>query len=234
MVTYNTIVYDIKETLTSNKIVDDYNLDDRRIIYIFNNIRNLLLKREYNLPGKRFDTSIIQSMCVDLELKNSDICPCSDYDGCDEFLVSTVAIPPFLELHHKPAIVKIGSPDLKNYFFSVVPYAQSIYSGKGRFNNNGLYAFLIENKIYIPIKNAKHKLIERINIMGVFEDPTELSKFNNCTTNTVCFDKDAPYPINGANVSLIKELVLKEIGMQFPKDNINDANYSIQEPVNNK
>ena len=228
MITYNTIVYDIKETLTGNKIVDDFDIDDRRIIYLFNIQRDMWLKREYNTPGRNFSPQIVQSICVDLELKSSYLCPCNDFEGCDEFLVSTVDIPTFLELHNKPAITKIGSPDLTNYFFSVVPYAQSIYSGNGRFNSRGNFAFLIENRIYIPIKSAAQKLISRINIMGVFEDPTALASFKSCS-GQVCFDKDAPYPVSSAMIPFIKEMLLKELSIRGPKDVINDSNNIIEQ-----
>jgi len=228
MITYNKIVFDIKETLSANKIVDDFNIDDRRIIYLFNIQRNLWLRKEYNTPGRNFSPQIIQSICVNLELKPSNICPCDEVSDCDEFLVSTVSIPTLLELHHKPAITKIGSPDLKNYFFSVVPYAQSVYSGSGRFNSRANFAFLIENKIYIPIKSKSQRLIERINIMGVFEDPTALTDFKNCN-GTICFDKDSPYPISSTMLPFIKEMVLKELLLQGPKDSNNDSTNTIEQ-----
>lgn len=227
MVTYNKILFDIKETLSSNQVIDDFNIDERRIMYIFNNQRSLWLKREYNTPGRRFNSSIVQSFCIDLEVQSSDICPCDNFYECDEFLVSKTTLPVFLELHHKPAIIKVGSPDLKALFFSPVPYAQSVYSGSGRFNQNSLFVFFIENKLYIPIKKKEHKLISRLNIMGIFEDPTELSKFKNCS-GEVCFDKDSQYPINAGMIPFIKDMVVKELLMsyQLPKDDINDANFN--------
>jgi len=231
MITYNTIIYDIKETLASHKIVDDFNVDDRRIMYLFNIQRSLWLKREYNTPGRSINVQLLQSICLDLELKSANACPCDTIEGCDEFLVSTVELPQLIDLNDKPALVKIGSPDLKNYFFSFVPYAQSVYSGSGRFNNRSIFAFILNNKIYIPIKAKEHKLIEKINVVGIFEDPSELKNFFDCNTQQQCFDKDKPYPVPLNIVPFIKEMVLKELLLNLPKDNVNDSNNLIPQPT---
>ena len=74
------------------------------------------------------------------------------------------------------------------------------------------------------VSSIQAKLLGRVNIMGIFEDPEALSKFCN-TDGSTCFNPDSEYPISNWMVPFIHENIVKQIitAIQLPEDNTNDA-----------
>lgn len=223
MATLNELVYDILEDVKSNAISDDLDIDERLVIYKLNIQRALMLRNEYNKPGRTLDSFIVQSLgCVELEAVDSSECP--DFPSDCTILRTTCAIPKTIELHHKTAITKVGPVDKLGYFFSYVPYQQAVFSGNGKFANNVVYAFLYEDRMYFKTTGTISKFLTRVNIMGVFEDPSKVESF--CTeSGDSCFSKDAQFPVNDWMIPFIKEQVVRELVMsiQMPEDNVNDG-----------
>lgn len=224
MATTNEIVYDILEDVASHKLSDDLDIDNRQVIYKLNTQRALWTRNEYNKPGRILDPYLIQSLgCVELEVADASDCPELPV-GCS-ILKTKCEIPKTIELHNRSAITKVGPIDKLDYFFSFVPYQQAIFSGNGKFNGNSIFAFIHNKRMYFKVNSAQQKLLRRVNIMGIFEDPTKISEF--CNTNgTPCFSMDDEYPISNWMIPFVKEQIIKELimSMQIPEDNSNDAN----------
>jgi hypothetical protein len=224
MATTNEIVYDILEDVASHRLVDDLDIDNRQIIYKLNVQRALWTRNEYNKPGRVLDPFLIQSLgCVELEAADTSECPDLPV-GCS-ILRTKCEIPKTVELHDRSAITKVGPIDKLDYFFSFVPYHQAIFSGNGKFNGNSIYAFIHNRRMYFKVNSAQQKLLRRVNIMGIFEDPTKIAEFCN-TDGSVCFSMDDEYPISSWMIPFVKEQIVKELvmSMQIPEDNSNDAN----------
>jgi hypothetical protein len=223
MATLNEIVYDILEDVRSNAVSDDLDIDERLVIYKLNVQRALQLRNEFNKPGRTLDSFLVQSLgCVELVTADSSECP-DIPSGCT-ILKTKCTIPKTIELHHKTAITKVGPVDKLSYFFSYIPYQQAPFSGEGKFSKDVVYAFLYEDRMYFKVTGTIAKFLTRVNIMGVFEDPTKVEEF--CTTNgESCFSKDDQYPVNDWMIPYIKEQVVRELVMslQMPEDNINDG-----------
>lgn len=223
MATLNEIIYDILEDVKSNVISDDIDIDERLIIHKLNVQRSLQLRNEYNKPGRILDPFTVQTLgCVELEPVDSSECP--DLPADCTLLRTKCEIPKTVELHHRTAITKVGPVDKLDYFFSFVPYQQVIFSGNGKFAKNVVYAFIYNKYMYFKSTSLASKLITRVNIMGMFEDPTAVESF--CGNTTDCFSNDDEYPINTWMIPYVKEQVVRELVMslQMPEDNINDAN----------
>lgn len=222
--TLNKIVYDILETVHSHVNSDDADVDIRQIEWLINNQRALLIRNEYNKPGRVIDHNLIQDLgCVEVEMVDNSACPDISTAGC--YLLRTKCqIPNTIELHHKTAITRVGSPDRMNDNYSFVSYDQAIYSGSGKFNKNNNFAFLLNNYIYIKVHSKKAAMLKYVNIRGIFEDPTEVGNFT-CCTGAVCYTNDSPYPINTWMIPYMKEPVINQLMMakQVPEDNSNDA-----------
>ena len=223
MATLNELIYDILEDVKSNAISDDLDIDERLIIYKLNIQRALMLRNEYNKPGRNLDEFIIQSLgCVEVEPADSS--DCEDFPADCTILRTKCELPKTMEFNSRTAITKVGPVDMLHYFFSFVPYHQAVFSGNGKFAKNVVYAFIRNKRMYFKVKGTVAKFLTRVNIMGIFEDPSAVANF--CTTaGTACFSKDDPYPINDWMVPFVKEQVVRELvmSMQMPEDNSNDG-----------
>jgi hypothetical protein len=224
MATLNEIIYDILEDIKSNAVSDDLDIDERLIIYKLNIQRALQLRNEYNKPGRLLDEFIIQSLgCV--KVRPADSSDCEDFPADCTILETECELPKTMEFNSKTAITKVGPVDMLNYFFSFVPYHQAVFSGNGKFAKNVVYAFIRNKRMYFKVNGTAAKFLTRVNIMGIFEDPTAVENF--CTTaGEACFDKDAEYPVSEWMLPYIKEQVVRELvmSMQMPEDNVNDGN----------
>ena len=223
MATLNEIVFDVLESVRSHHIVDDEDIDRRQIIYNLNLQRSLWIRNELNKPGRTIDPFTVQSLgCVELEVADTSDCPELPV-GCS-ILRTKCEIPKTVELHQRNAITKVGPVDKMDYFFSFVPYAQAIYSGNGKYNGNSVFAFLHNNRMYFKVNSAQQKLIRRVNIMGIFEDPTAVTSFCNNAAGT-CFSADDQYPISSWMLPYIRQELINQVvgSIQMPEDNTNDA-----------
>lgn len=223
MATLNEIVFDVLESVRSHHIVDDEDIDRRQIIYNLNLQRSLWIRNELNKPGRTIDPFTVQSLgCVELEVADTSDCPELPV-GCS-ILRTKCEIPKTVELHQRNAITKVGPVDKMDYFFSFVPYHQTIFSGNGKYNQNSVFAFLHNNRMYFKVNKAQQKLIRRVNIMGIFEDPTKVSEFCN-TSGAPCFSADDQYPISSWMLPYIKQDLINQVvgSIQMPEDNTNDA-----------
>jgi len=223
MATTAQLIYDVHEDLSSYQVTDDTDIDDRQIIYKYNNQRALWLRNEYNKKGRTIDPFVVQSLgCVDLEVADSAECPELPV-GCS-LLRTTCEIPKTVEFHNRTGITKVGAIDKLDYFFSFVSYQQAIFAGNGKFNGKSIFAFINNNRMYFKFNNIEARLLRKVNIMGVFEDPTAVAEFCN-EDGTSCFSMDDEYPLSTWMVPYIHEEVLRQFtrGMKMPEDNANDA-----------
>lgn len=224
MITLNELTYDILETVRNHRIVDDLDIDERQVHYLIHNQRALWIRRELNQPGRNLDPNLIQDLgCVDLEIADRSECPDMPI-GCS-ILRTKCTIPTTIELHDKPAITRVGPVDRLGENYSFVPYHQAVYSGNGKFNQRAIFAFLHNNRIYIKASGLAGQALEKINIRGVFEDPTNVDCFCNCD-GSVCYSNDEKYPLNRWMVPFIKDPIIKQfmLSQQMPEDNANDSN----------
>jgi hypothetical protein len=228
MATLNEIVFDVLEDVKSHQISNNLDIDERQVIYKLNLQRSLWVRNEYNKPGRTIDPFMVQSLgCVEVEAADSSDCPDLPV-GCT-LLRTKCELPHSIELHDRVAITKVGSIDKLNYFYSFIPYAQAPFAGHGKFSKDVVYAFIHTNRMYFKVNDTQAKFLTKVNIMGVFEDPTLVESFCN-TDGSSCFSKDSEYPVSSWLIPYIKENVVKELimGLQMPEDNINDANNTEQ------
>lgn len=222
MATLNELIYDILEDVRSYNVTDDSDIDERQVIYKINNQRTLWLRNEYNKPGRTIDPFTIQTLaCVELEPADSS--ECTDFPSGCTILRTKCTLPKVVELHDRSAITKIGPVDMLGYNFSLIPYAQAPFAGSGKFNGKTIFGFIRSNRIYFKTNTMQAKFLSRVNIDGLFEDPTAVNSF--CGGDTECFSRDDQYPINSWLVPYLREQVVKELvmGIQMPEDTTNDA-----------
>lgn len=229
MSTLNEIAYRILNKIRPY-LSDDENLDIREIKSEVHKQRALWIRNELN-KNRTFDDTIVQDLkCVDVI--PVDIAECCDVEIDCDIIRTKNKIPDPIELHNFPGIVRVGSIDKTAIPFTLIPYGRVPYVGNGRFNRNHTYTFLLNGYMYFISKNAKHKYLEKVNILGVFENPEALTAFIDCSEEA-CYSDDSPYPISAWMLPYIEAEITKAYlpTIQIPTDQSNDARGNIQTPA---
>lgn len=221
--TQNEIAYDLIEIVRPN-LSDDDNIDKRQLFFWIDNQRALWLRNELN-KNRTIDDNIVQDLgCVELELADKADC-CDIEDGC-KILRTNQLIPNTIELHNKTGITRIAPIDKLTVPFTHVAYDRAIWSGNGKYNKNHVFAFLLNNRIYIKSNDQEiAKYLTHINVRGVFETPSEAARFNHCS-GEACYTSNSKYPINRWMLDYMKDAILKvnfASMFKFPTDNTNNA-----------
>ena len=98
----------------------------------------------------------------------------------------------------------LGPVDRLNNFLSLFPYEQVIYSVSGKYNQDAVFAFMYDKRMYFKVSTARAKMLKYINILGVFVDPSEEAAFVSCD-GTICITADDRYPINACMLPYMKQ-----------------------------
>ena len=97
--------------------------------------------------------------------------------------------------------------------FKVIEFNQASYI-LDRPYSNGIYATIdTKGYIYLFSNHEEYKLIECLNIIAIFEDPSELEDYKNCcnceSIPESCFDEDSNYPAPSFLIDTIRDELLK-------------------------
>ena len=221
----NELIYDVREAV--KEFTDDTEFDDRYILYLYNIKRAKYLRQDLNNYQKTTDNSIQQKFCIGLEEVSSNECGVNL--TCDTLLRTIKPIPTPLELSSKVAITQVRPTDRLKVNFDFIPLEKAPYIGYGTIGNT-IHSFLgLDGYIYVYSKSDDYKNLECLTVSGIFEDPLELSNYEdccNCTTPTTCFDEDeSEYPLQPHYISLIREEIIRDLlrTKQIREDKENDA-----------
>lgn len=228
MASTNELIYDVMELMRGHQISDDTELSERQILYHINNQRALWIRNEYNKPGRTIDSQIEQDLGC-LKIVEADAADCCEVTSGCVVLRTEKKIPNLIELHSGPALTRVGPVHKLNIPFSFTNYQKALYSTENKYGAKAVYAFLLNNYIYLIIKDPALLMIDYINVRGVFANPQDLEDFR-CEDSSNCFSYDEEYPINNWMIPYIKEQVLNQFGiaLQIPKDTANDADEKLE------
>lgn len=188
---------------------------------LINEQRALFLRNEYN-KNRSLDPYVIQTLkCIQMELVSPFDCCFAIPSDC-KILKSVKEIPNTLELYYTKGISSVGPADITLPRYILVDYSRVAYAGNGRSNRSAVYAFLYDNHLYLISKDPKVNLIKNITVRGVFEDPTSLGNFLDCSGNS-CYSIHDPYPMNLWMWAYVKPQVLQQL-MQKSTNALDDAN----------
>ena len=221
------IIYDVREAL--KQYSDDSEISDNYILHLFGIKRAKYLRQDLNNYQKTFDNSILQALCVDLEVVSAN--ECSVTTECDTILRTTSPIPKPLELHTKVALLSVKPTNRIAIPFNFITKHRVPYIDGTRFKES-LYAFLdSDGYIYVTAAEGNtFKLLDCLTITGVFEDPEDLQSFNNCcgcSDPLPCYDRaTTDYPLQPHYIDLIKREIVQDLlqFLQIPEDKENDSN----------
>lgn len=219
------LIFDIREAI--KQTIDDTNISDRYIMYLWNLKRSKYLRQDLNNFQKTIDNSTLQEFC--LEMVEAPISDCNLAYECGTIMRSKLQIPKPLELHLRSAITKVKPTTRTAQPFNFVDKSRAIFSQYSPFNSS-IFAFLDSDlRIYLVSTSITVKLIDCITVAGIFESPEELKRHKNCcgcTTNPCYDDTITEYPLPAHHVDTIRnEIIQTLVGtLNLPEDNINNSN----------
>lgn len=217
------LVYDVREAL--KEYTDDSELDDRRIMYLYDIKRSKYLRQSLNNTMRPVDMSIKQSLCLDLELV--DALECNLDIGCEKILRTKKPIPTPLQLHDRSAITSIRPVNRLSKSF--------IFTSRERASNyldapypNSIYCFLhTDGHLYFVSQSASLSLLMIATLEGVFEHPLDLINYSDaCKDGKPAFDLlTSHYPIQPHYIDIIRNEIVQELAnlKQIPEDKINNS-----------
>jgi len=176
---------------------------------LINEQRSLWIRNEYN-KNRSIDPNIQQVIpCAELELVDPTTCCISLPNSC-KVLRTKKVLPNTIEFNFTKGITSIGPVDIMQPRFSLIDYARTPYIGEGRTTANSIYGFLYENKLYIISRNPKISNMKYVNIRGLFEDPTSLADFSDCSDKP-CYNANQIYPVNQWMWAYMKDLIVQQL-----------------------
>lgn len=226
MASIRELEYDVREGV--RQYTDDSDISSRYIMYLWGIKRSKYLRNDLNNLQKTVDTSILQTLCLELEEVNVNQCGL-DYD-CETIMRTKKPVPKPLELHLKSAITSVKSTNRIDVPFNFVEKTRAVFSKYSPFNR-AVYAFLDDDMhIYLVSESEIVRMVECITVTAIFEEPLDLKDYTNCCkciNAPTCFNEDTTeYPLQSHHIDNIREEIIKTLvrTLQIPNDNNNNAN----------
>ena len=227
-VTLNQIAHSIMESVRG-RISDDDNISIDQIKDMVHSTRAMLLKQKFDRNLRVIDDVFTQSLgSIETELVDSSIHP--DIPSGKFMLKTTVDIPESIDRrNYEGTFTRVGPAERLSQKFNLVSYDRAIHSGNGRFNKNEVFAFLLDRRIYLISNSIYHKPIQFIDVIGVFQNPSQVAQFKDVAGNSLYSD-DGNYPISRAMRDAMEAMIIKgRVAPQsaVPSDVVNDGTDSI-------
>lgn len=220
------LIYDVREKI--NQFVDDSEIDDRYIMYLYQIKRSKYLRQDLNNMQRSIDVITTQTLCLETEEVTASECPTDIV--CDKILRTKQPIPKPLELHLNVALTSVKPVTKLGIPFSFTNKERAIHFKNSPYKNK-IFAFLDNDyHIYFVSNSESLALLECVSITGIFDDPLELVNYKNCCNcnddSNICFDEDSSdYPLTSHHIDLISEEIVQQLirKLQIPEDKINNS-----------
>ncbi len=222
--TFAEIVFDIYSTVSGTPLISDDNqisLDLIRFKVI--NVRAQLIRQEVD-KNYSISQSIVQTLpCVPFIQVDESMCPCDVPSDC-VILRSENRLPRFIEARQRDLVTKVSGPGLKSSGYPVISYQRVPYTGLNKETKDTPKSFF--HDLYLYLINPP-VLIQKGTVQGVAEDPRDFANYANCQ-GTPCWNDNSEFPISAHMVPVLKELVLKDLGMLMntPQDTKADERFN--------
>lgn len=209
------IVQDLLLIIRGSNISQSESISKRQLEDWVHQYRALLLKRDLD-KNKVANPDYIQ------EIPNLSI---SLIEGSEDNTIgsdcyisrSSVKLPKTIDLNSKSGLTYVGT--ILGNQIQIIPYTRFQWQQYKKYTKGDKLAFLRNQYLYI----YNNELLTVINVRGIFENPLEITSFDN-------IDYRQNYPLPMDKVSILKEMILKgELGIEAkaPSDNKDDANHGL-------
>lgn len=223
-VTLNQIAFEIFEVVRGD-ISDDDDISLDMIKDMIHDTRAKLLKQKFDKNARVIDDVFTQSLGA-LQIEAVDASAHSSIKA-GRYMYRTVReIPATIDRkNYEGTFTRLGPADKLATGYNLVSYDRALYSGNGRFNRDQIFCFLRDNKLYlISNSGAYHKGVQFIDVVGVFQNPSQVATFLDSNGDSLYAD-DKTYPVSRSLKEDIENIVKKKLmpNAQAPTDKLNDA-----------
>lgn len=214
--TYRELAYFCLDNAKLSSDDSYYTVD--HVVFLINKIRAVLLDQRYANGKREIPDSNYQTLCLDLQETNKiENTPC-----LGTILKSVQKIPDAL----------LGNPLIypQSYFtnseITFVNKERFRFVGHNKWLQNIIYATEFNNNLYLTSANPQYKYLKKVQLKGIFEDPTKAFELEcNKDNKTNCDVLEQEVPLEETLMSPLIELVGKVLksNLYLAKDDINNA-----------
>lgn len=121
----------------------------------------------------------------------------------------TEELPKFINAKNGICLQGVYPQSIKGKKLTFVGWDRFLHTGNLRYNKNEIYASYMDNRIYFLQKERtdNYKLMDKVLIRGVFDNPEDLSDYTNIDGNAAYTDSSA-YPISSKFYENIKKGII--------------------------
>lgn len=232
MITLNQLSYDLINIVRGGISSDDELISQRQIKFWIHNTRAQLITQDIS-KHRAIPDNIIQDLgCINVSATDASLC-CNVQTGCT-VTRTDVPIPNLIATSTRELLTRVGPVDITASPYTIVPYQRAAWLGSGAWTKKFYFAYLYKN--YIFIVGPKSDYFKKINIQGVFENPTDVSIYNNCS-GMPCYTDDSEYPIKISHIETMKQMILQNnfrIESLAPTDVTGDAKANLKSTIETK
>ena len=214
--TYRELAYFCLDNAKLSSDDSYYTVD--HVVFLINKTRAILLDQRYANGKREIPDSNYQTLCLDLqETEKIEGVPC-----IGTVLKSTEKLPDIL----------VGNPLIypKSYFtnseITFINKERFRYVGHNKWLKNIIYATEMNNHIYLRSANPQYKYLQKVQLRGIFEDPTKAFELE-CDKNEEgkCDILEQEVPLEETLIEPLIELVGKilKANLYLAKDDDNNA-----------
>lgn len=214
------LIYSVLETL--REINDDSDFSEEFIADILDYNRAELIKQTLRYSGD-VSQDFIQSLDrVKLNVGDVSSSALSDYD-LNILVTDNIPIP--LRVKQKEYFTRIGSLNVLEPSYTIIPFERLPFTGKGRFNKKQKYAAYADGKIYLTGDKSLIEFIamEYINVRGIFANPDSVVEYN--LNSSISHNWNYDYPLPETLTATLLKMVIQILTpkIELSSDKLNNA-----------
>lgn len=219
---YDDIISLLNESFRAAHVVDDDPLD-RRIIADWIMLQRNVFAKNYMNQNPGMEQNNLQFEILDIETYD----PALILGGIsvDKKILRTTPCPTLIEGKKGVAVYELSSPDLLSKTIQSVSFDRLRWCGNGKTNKHSLFAAFYDGRWYVKSGSEIEKPISKLQVVGIFSDPTQVSTYNRLVDD---------YPINDFSISYMMNMV-KQQDFSFlstqKSDNTNDSSGDINQEI---
>tara|TARA_R110000787_G_scaffold286343_1_gene404278 strand:- start:1812 stop:2504 length:693 start_codon:yes stop_codon:yes gene_type:complete len=204
--TLNEIAYNLLNLVRGGRSNHDEHISLDQIKFNIRHYRAMFIRRDYSKNGFNSRHTEQDLGCVRLEPVDASKC-CKLPTSCSVYRTKKT-IPKTIRYNFEEAISYVGDvsgtatiPFINSNAIKWLPY--------DKYTKGKLKSYMINDYLYVY--NAEG--LEAINVRGVFEDPEEVSIFDECTAGG-CYSHDTEYPLPLDMLNMINSGIINgELGL---------------------
>ena len=199
--TLNEIAYNLLNLVRGGRSNHDEHISLDQIKFNIKHYRAMFIRRDYAKNG--FVSRHVEQDLGCVQLKSVDASKCCNLNTSCAVYRTIKELPKTIRYNFEEAISYVGDvsgtgtiPMVNSNTIQWLPY--------DKYTKGKMKAYMIDHFLYIYNADG----LETINIRGVFEDPQDVSKFDECEEGGCYDDSSSAFPIPMDMLSLINQGIL--------------------------